>query len=385
MPVLTNVLKVTSAQYNTLANGGTVGSHTGLEAGAIYLIQDSGLYVSYSTAQELSDLQKEMARTNIGAGTSNLTLGTTSTTAARGNHTHSIYVPYTNATTNVNLGAHTFTAQSITVTNTNSDTSTLSVTASGVVQFDTTTATGSIALKFYNNYVESIESDGSTTNTYRHWYINELSASGMSTRIDVWGLDDGVYRRYVPVLAINLYLYYDPSNIDNSHRISFNADDILYINNTKNAQGAVTKTEWSIYSISKGCITYKGETTPSSGSCTSLQKYRHVLRITRVYAGNYPGGTVLVTVDNNSSTAITTISDTITAIQTYAGGTGSDYYIQATGFYASSSSSSYHIYGVYISSSQIYGIYADAYGKNQIAMGGVDSGTFTITDNVITL
>jgi len=384
MPVLTNVLKVTSAQYDTLASGGTIGSHTGLEAGAIYLIQDSGLYVSYSSAQELTSLQQQMARTNIGAGTSNLTLGSTASTAAAGNHTHSTYVPYTNATTDVVLGAHTFTAQSITVTNTNSDTSTLSVTTSGAVQFSTT-ADSTVTLRLYNNYVESVESDGSTTNTYRHWYINELSASGTSTRIDVWGLSDGVYRLYIPVMAPQLYLYYDPSHIDNAHRISFNVDDILYISNIKDIQGAVTKTEWSIYSISKGCITYKGETTASSGSYTSLQKYRHVLRVTRVYQGNWPGGTILTTIDNNSSTAITTISDAVTAIQAYTGGTGSDYYIQATGFYASSSSSSYHIYGVYISSSHIYGIYADVYGKNQVDMGGVGSGSFTVTDNVITL
>lgn len=45
--------------------------------------------VRYDTAsQELTDTQKSNARTNIGAGTSNLTLGTTSTTAAKGDHTH---------------------------------------------------------------------------------------------------------------------------------------------------------------------------------------------------------------------------------------------------------------------------------------------------------
>lgn len=45
--------------------------------------------VRYDTAsQGLTDTQKSNARTNIGAGTSNLTLGTTSTTAAKGDHTH---------------------------------------------------------------------------------------------------------------------------------------------------------------------------------------------------------------------------------------------------------------------------------------------------------
>lgn len=45
--------------------------------------------VRYDTnAQGLNDTQKSNARTNIGAGTSNLSLGTTSTTAAKGDHTH---------------------------------------------------------------------------------------------------------------------------------------------------------------------------------------------------------------------------------------------------------------------------------------------------------
>lgn len=45
--------------------------------------------VRYDTAsQGLTDTQKSNARTNIGAGTSNLALGTSSTTAAKGDHTH---------------------------------------------------------------------------------------------------------------------------------------------------------------------------------------------------------------------------------------------------------------------------------------------------------
>ena len=40
--------------------------------------------------QGLTDTQKSNARTNIGAGTSSLTLGTTSITAARGNHAHGL-------------------------------------------------------------------------------------------------------------------------------------------------------------------------------------------------------------------------------------------------------------------------------------------------------
>lgn len=52
--------------------------------------------VRYDTAsQGLNATQKSNARTNIGAGTSNLAIGTTATTAAAGNHTHSGYVPTT--------------------------------------------------------------------------------------------------------------------------------------------------------------------------------------------------------------------------------------------------------------------------------------------------
>lgn len=45
--------------------------------------------VSTVASQGLTDTEKSNARANIGAGISNLTIGTTSTTAAAGNHTHS--------------------------------------------------------------------------------------------------------------------------------------------------------------------------------------------------------------------------------------------------------------------------------------------------------
>lgn len=47
------------------------------------------VYVKYSAAQSLTDAQKTQARSNIGAGTSSLAIGTTASTAAAGNHTHS--------------------------------------------------------------------------------------------------------------------------------------------------------------------------------------------------------------------------------------------------------------------------------------------------------
>lgn len=48
-----------------------------------------GKFVAYDTnAQGLTTTQKSNARTNIGAGTSSLAIGTSSTTAAAGNHVH---------------------------------------------------------------------------------------------------------------------------------------------------------------------------------------------------------------------------------------------------------------------------------------------------------
>lgn len=48
--------------------------------------------VSTVASQGLTDTEKSNARANIGAGTSSLTIGTSDTTAAAGNHTHS-YIP----------------------------------------------------------------------------------------------------------------------------------------------------------------------------------------------------------------------------------------------------------------------------------------------------
>ena len=53
--------------------------------------------VSTVASQGLTATEKSNARNNIGAGTSNLTLGTTASTAAAGNHTHSQYATKTEA------------------------------------------------------------------------------------------------------------------------------------------------------------------------------------------------------------------------------------------------------------------------------------------------
>ena len=64
--------------------------------------------VRYDTAsQGLSDTQKSNARTNIGAGTSNLALGTSSTTAAKGDHTHTTSIATSTGTNQITLAAST--------------------------------------------------------------------------------------------------------------------------------------------------------------------------------------------------------------------------------------------------------------------------------------
>lgn len=64
--------------------------------------------VRYDTAsQGLSDTQKSNARTNIGAGTSNLALGTSATTAAKGNHTHATSIATSTGTNQLTLAAST--------------------------------------------------------------------------------------------------------------------------------------------------------------------------------------------------------------------------------------------------------------------------------------
>lgn len=63
--------------------------------------------VLYCTAQTLTSDQKTQARSNIGAGTSNLAIGTTSSTAAAGNHTHTTTLASDSGTSTVNLAANT--------------------------------------------------------------------------------------------------------------------------------------------------------------------------------------------------------------------------------------------------------------------------------------
>ena len=101
---LTSSTSDTPLYVNTTASGITK-SWIGFQIGSVsknYIGADqNGLY-SYTnsknnkildtSAQTLTDEEKTQVRSNIGAGTSSLTIGTTETTAAAGNHTHSGYL-----------------------------------------------------------------------------------------------------------------------------------------------------------------------------------------------------------------------------------------------------------------------------------------------------
>ena len=54
MANLQKVIKVTQAQYDTLAAGGTVGSYTGLNDNYIYLVRDLLEYVTLTTNQDIT-------------------------------------------------------------------------------------------------------------------------------------------------------------------------------------------------------------------------------------------------------------------------------------------------------------------------------------------
>jgi hypothetical protein len=67
----------------------------------------AGGAVRYDASQELSADQKTQARSNIGAGTSNLTLGTDASTAAKGNHTHAVSIASDSGSSSLTMAANT--------------------------------------------------------------------------------------------------------------------------------------------------------------------------------------------------------------------------------------------------------------------------------------
>ena len=92
--------------HGNITNSGTITS-TAVTTATGVLVYDSSNKIQRATAANV--------RSIIGAGTSDLTIGTTSTTAAAGNHTHSSYVNQ-NAFSNITVGSTTIAADSATDT-----------------------------------------------------------------------------------------------------------------------------------------------------------------------------------------------------------------------------------------------------------------------------
>ena len=92
--------------HGNITNSGTITS-TAVTTATGVLVYDSSNKIQRATAANV--------RSIIGAGTSDLAIGTTSTTAAAGNHTHSSYVNQ-NAFSNITVGSTTIAADSATDT-----------------------------------------------------------------------------------------------------------------------------------------------------------------------------------------------------------------------------------------------------------------------------
>lgn len=109
--------------------------------------------VSTVASQGLTDTEKANARANIGAGTSNLTIGTGAGNAAAGNHTHSAYVNQ-NAFSNVKVDDATVAADSAT------DTLTLVAGSNVTITPDTTNDKITIAAKDTTYVVATTSANG---------------------------------------------------------------------------------------------------------------------------------------------------------------------------------------------------------------------------------
>ena len=99
-PTWVNLATVaTSGSYNDLSNTPTIPTKSSWNY--------DDVYVKYTAAQSLTDTQKSQARNNIGAGTSSLTIGTTASTAAAGNHTHTTTLATDSGTATVTMDPDT--------------------------------------------------------------------------------------------------------------------------------------------------------------------------------------------------------------------------------------------------------------------------------------
>ena len=151
--------------------------------------------VSTVASQGLTDTEKSNARANIGAGTSNLTIGTTSSTAAAGNHTHNISLA-AGGTATVDLVANTA----------------YTLTAGGKsIIFKTPVDTTYIAATDAPGNIAATGAKGSSTNYARQDHTHGISlatgdANGQvkiaGSNINVKGLSSAAYTAKTEYLAV---------------------------------------------------------------------------------------------------------------------------------------------------------------------------------------
>lgn len=145
-------------------------------------------YIRYDTAsQGLTDTQKSNARTNIGAGTSDLTIGTTSTTAAAGDHTHSASIT-SGGSSPTALSAnttYTLTAGGSTIVfTTPSDGKGVTSVATGVgLTGGTITSTGTIKAKLKDETLNTADSSKSTSTSGGLYSIEADKSGNLAVRV----------------------------------------------------------------------------------------------------------------------------------------------------------------------------------------------------------
>lgn len=180
--------------------------------------------VSTVTSQGLTDTEKSNARSNIGAGTSSLALGTTASTAAKGDHTHTTSLATDSGTATVTLARNTtykLTAGGTNVIfktpasdNTNNrrgfwgTSSTAAATAEKAVTLGSTTGWELVAgtivgVKFTNtNTAGTVKLNVNSSGAKQIWY-NGAAYTGTEARITGWAghtiyyIYDGTYWEFI--------------------------------------------------------------------------------------------------------------------------------------------------------------------------------------------
>ena len=158
---------IPTVNYPVTSVAGKTGAVT-LEASDVGL-GNVGNFKAVSTvaSQGLTDTEKSNARTNIGAGTSSLTIGTTASTAAAGNHTHSDYVPTTRTINSKALSGDISLTASDVGASASDHTHTLSMaTSTGTSSIDLAADTKYQLTAGGSTYIFKTPAAGSTTDSY---------------------------------------------------------------------------------------------------------------------------------------------------------------------------------------------------------------------------